>query len=550
MSGGRRSLHTPLAAVQGSAFHEIVVVPTFVPHLVQPYQIPGTDNTINPVVPNGKPFYDIVSPSHSLPATSAEPNAAGDAAFRTPTPSDDEPENGREFFVHVTLEWTEPRKGVRGSRAPKKLHESKLVSTAVQVTSMSRVEFVPIALGAHDYDDLYVAGVASGPPMRIYWTGSPGGKGGATVVLFDKDWEIIVQKLNNAGKKLDTISVMFDLDTMEGFKQRSKRVHSPDPLFDTELSYGGRVPHIDGATPAQLAMGAAIDQIKAAHACVTHGSRPFIMNLVVNFMILFMMVAVSGLWSRVEPGPGRSNQVQNSGHDLPGFPNTFTSFLKAIVNVPKTIMKFTTYFEPYSRCGARDESFPSPGMGSGCVSKVSGVCVANASPPAELFSAWTGTVGHAAAPVAKARGRTGPFPAYQTPSSSSSTDLLVTTMVPVLAMMAQSMANNGGPSAPPAQRSPARASSPPPAIEEELDVFMGAFRRAKNISNAAIDHATQQLRDARYTPDILSEDSVTVNRLTELTNLAEGEVHQLRRFARQWTSRVEGKRARRGISSF
>ncbi|KAJ7152068.1 hypothetical protein C8R46DRAFT_1303587 [Mycena filopes] len=455
MSGGRRSLHTPLAAAQGSAFHEIIVVPTFVPHLAQPYQIPGTDNTINPIVPNGKPFYHFVSLSHSLPATDAGANPAGDAAFGTPPLSDDERENGREFFVHVTLEWTEPRKGVRGSRAPKKLHESKLVSTAVQVTSMSRVEFVPIAL-------------ASGPPMRIYWTGSPsnqpsGGKGGATVVVFDKDWEIVVQKLNNTGKKLDTISVMFDLDAMEGFKQRSKRVHSPDPLFDTELSYGGRVPHIDGATPAQLAMGAAIDQIKAAHAYVTHGC-------------CFV-------------------DAQGRHHEMNRF--RLQAWGQAVV---------------------------------------SGVCVANASPPAQLFSAWTGTVGHAAAPVAKARGRTGPFPAYQTPSSSSSTDILVTTMVPVLAMMAQNMANNGGPSAPPTQRSPARASSPPPAIEEELDVFMWAFRRAKNISNAAIDHATQQLRDARYTPDILSEDSVTVNRLTELTDLAEGEVHQLRRFARQWTS--------------
>lgn len=47
--------------------------------------------------------------------------------------------------------------------------------------------------------------------------------------MFDADWSIIIDKLGNAldsSKKLDTVCVIFDLDTMEGFKQRPKRVHN------------------------------------------------------------------------------------------------------------------------------------------------------------------------------------------------------------------------------------------------------------------------------------------------------------------------------------
>ncbi|KAJ7165304.1 hypothetical protein C8R46DRAFT_1277444 [Mycena filopes] len=79
-----------------------------------------------------------------------------------------------------------------------------------------------------------------------------------------------------------------------------------------------------GATPAQLTMGAAIDQIKAAHACVTHGC-------------CFV-------------------DAQGRHHEM-------NRFLQAWGQVV-----------------------------------VSGVCVANASPPTKLFNTWTGTVGHAAAP--------------------------------------------------------------------------------------------------------------------------------------------------------
>ena len=40
----RTTLNDP---IQGSPFHEIVVLPTLAPHLARPYRVPGTDVTYN-----------------------------------------------------------------------------------------------------------------------------------------------------------------------------------------------------------------------------------------------------------------------------------------------------------------------------------------------------------------------------------------------------------------------------------------------------------------------------------------------------------------------
>ncbi|KAJ7815782.1 hypothetical protein B0H14DRAFT_3475819 [Mycena olivaceomarginata] len=449
MSGSPRSLSNMRNIGQGTAFHELVVLPTFAPELSRPYQVPG----------------------QNIGAIDAPPVALAGSASQSPDESEDL-EPARLFYVHVTLEWTENTKSGRNSTRPKKMHEAKLVSTPVDVLSLSRIAFVPIALSAHAYNDLYIAGVASGPAMHIFWTGSPGGKGGAAVVLFDADWNIIVQKLRKTSKKLDTISVVFNLDMMEGFKQRSKRIHSPNP-YESELSYGTRVPNTANYTPAQIAVAGAIDEIKAAHSCKEHGTCFINANL-----------------DHLEMNRFRLNCRQ-------------------------------VY------------------------------CGRSSAQGASVLVDWV----YSFAVDVETSGSLGPYPPQSSAGSLSAaadtTNLILTTMVPVMAMMARNMASNVSTSVavapPPVPRSPVQASSPPPAIEDDLDVFMDAFRRAKNIPTALIDVAKGHLHGACFTPDILSEPSVTVERLQELTGLAEGEVHQLRKFARQWTGKMEGKRARRGI---
>ncbi|KAJ7250935.1 hypothetical protein C8J57DRAFT_1238803 [Mycena rebaudengoi] len=456
MSNAPRSLRNPRHLGQGTAFHELVVVPTYMPDLTRPYHVPGSDLSVNPpAAALAVEQTRIAAPLRVRLNLTLHTQYIFLLIALLISRSDSDTEKPRLLFVHVTMEWTERGKSTRTNTRTKKMHESKLVATPVDVFSISRVAFIPIALSAQGYDEVYVAGVASGPAMRVFWSGSPGGKGGATAVLYDKDWEILIQKLAKVvktSKKLDTVSVIFDLETMEGFKQRHKRIHSPGP-YESELSYGTRVPNADDCTPAQLALGAAIDEIKAAHSCVEHGTR------------------VS--------------------------------------------------------------------------STVSGYCKAGNPPPKELVASWTGGP---SASTSKPRGHGGPYPAQPQPGTSTSaaetTNLL-------LAMMAQNMATSNrstpAPFAPPPARSPLPPSSPPPAIEDDLDAFMDAFSRAKNMPEVVIDAAKIGLRDACYTPDILCEPSVTFERLKDLTGLAEGEVHQLKKFARQWSGKIEGKRARRGI---
>ncbi|KAJ7325466.1 hypothetical protein DFH08DRAFT_968697 [Mycena albidolilacea] len=414
---------------------------------------------------------------YQLDVTVAVSGASSSAQIDPSLLNADDNVEKRLLYIHVTLEWTERSgKSTRNNARSKKMHESKLVSTAVDVVSTSRVAFVPIALGAHGYADVYVAGIASGPGMRIFWTGSPGGKGGATVVFSDQHWQIVVQKLRaamKASKRLDTISIIFNLDEMEGWSS----IHSPD-AYESELTYGSRVPDTENCTPAQVALGGAIDEIKAAHSCVEHGATYFIDG---DLHHMEMNRFRLGMWGQAV---------------------------------------------------------------------LAGKCEPTDPPPQE--TSWNGGTGSTLSRP-KPRGRSGPNPAQQAASSSTSdTTNLLTTMVPVMAMMAQNMASNisaPAPAAPAsAPRSPVPPSSPPPAIEDDLDVFMDAFWRAKNIADTCIDNAKDQLRDASYTPDIICEPSVASERLMELTGFAEGVVHRLKKFARQWSGKIEGKSARRGIS--
>ncbi|KAJ7936229.1 hypothetical protein B0H13DRAFT_2453062 [Mycena leptocephala] len=453
MSGGRRSLQYPNNPGQGSAFHELVVVPTLAPQLARPYHIPGSSIVIDPLLPS-----DMQPGSNDTPVL---PNANDSAAMSNNGDDFDDRPVPRLFSIHVTLEWSERQKSARPNARAKKCHESKFVSKAMDILSMSRtrIAFIPVALGAHGYENVYVAGVASGPAMRFFWTGGHYQQ---------------LRPATNSSKKLDTVSVLFDLDGMEGFKQR-KRIHSPDP-YDSELSYGTRVPNSSNCTPAQIALGSAIEEIKGAHSCVQHGT-----------------CFIDGDLRHLEMNRFRLNMW---GHAV-----------------------------------------------------TAGQCAPEDPPPKQILDAWTGGASGLAS-TSKPRGRTGPHALQPAPASTSASDMILTSMVPVMAMLAQNMAQSAAPvpvhrvAAP---RSPTPPSSPPPAIEDDLDIFLDEFRRAKKIPDSIIDSAKERLRGGRYTPDIIAEPSVTAERLQELTGLAEGEVHQLKKFARQWSGKVEGKRVRCGI---
>lgn len=85
-------------------------------------------------------------------------------------------------------------------------------------------------------------------------------------------------------------------------------------------------------------------------------------------------------------------------------------------------------------------------------------------------------------------------------------------------------------------------SSPPPAIDDELDICLAAFQKAKSLSLEATTRILVSLRNVEYTPDAICEASPS--RLEEITGLAEGQVLALKKFARHWCGKVDAKRAR------
>lgn len=124
-------------------------------------------------------------------------------------------------------------------------------------------------------------------------------------------------------------------------------------------------------------------------------------------------------------------------------------------------------------------------------------------------------------------------------------------MLPLITVMTQNLARSESSSSrrrrrsPTPPSSPVRMSSPPPEIADELDIFLAEFGKTVVISNEALTAAGNSLRSAYFMPNGLSEDSISIDHLKELTGLPEGVVHSLRIFAREWSGKVANKRAKR-----
>ncbi|KAJ7640204.1 hypothetical protein B0H17DRAFT_1149057 [Mycena rosella] len=175
-------------------------------HITPPGGALGMDGPLDDPFPA-----DVPAPSNATSETAG--------AFEKPIVE------ARLLYVHVTVEWTERAK-------------------PIDVLATSPVEFIPIALSAHEYQDTYIAGVESGPGIQVWWAGSWGGKSGAALVLFNDDWEIITAKLKAA--------LELSKKTRHWFQPMFEAC-SLDP-YEPELTYGTRVRNSEHCTPAEIAL--------------------------------------------------------------------------------------------------------------------------------------------------------------------------------------------------------------------------------------------------------------------------------------------------------
>lgn len=173
--------------------------------------------------------------------------------------------------------------------------------------------------------------------------------------------------------------------------------------------------------------------------------------------------------------------------------------------------------------------------------QASGKCNASEPPPADLLYAWT----HVSSSSCKPRGRTGPYSTADASPAASASDPATLLLASVISMMSQNMQTQGSHKrtrslTPPS--SPMRPLSPPQP--NELENFLEAFGVRHRIKADMLEKAKVALRTAHFMPDVLAEDTVTVDRLKELTGLGEGEVHALKKFARKWSGQSSFKRAK------
>ncbi|KAG2146365.1 hypothetical protein DEU56DRAFT_753832 [Suillus clintonianus] len=159
----------------------------------------------------------------------------------------------------------------RGSKLITK--KAKLISSdTIVLEDISRAVFVKRFLAIHELEDKFAVGAISGPPFKMYWTGSVGGKAGATTINNDRQFSVALAALLKKNKCVCQVGVEFDVDKMDGFRIRTRPILALDNSQDgeDELESGTQVPHIEAFSDQTQLHGAIIIQLKAKWACAEH----------------------------------------------------------------------------------------------------------------------------------------------------------------------------------------------------------------------------------------------------------------------------------------
>lgn len=174
-------------------------------------------------------------------------------------------------------------------------------------------------------------------------------------------------------------------------------------------------------------------------------------------------------------------------------------------------------------------------------------CIASDPPPAELLSSWLAVKAYV--PATKARGRSGPnaaMAATETRFTMDNTGFLLQTLTSLSNMFASTQTSVVSTSlAVPTAATPHRISPPPPAVETDLGIYIQAFAASRNLPADIINSAWTRLSECDYSLGAICEASP--GRLKEINALSEGQVLALKKFAREWCSKIEAKRAKRAM---
>ncbi|KAJ7880688.1 hypothetical protein B0H13DRAFT_2345482 [Mycena leptocephala] len=408
------------------------------------------------------------------------------------------------YQVSVVVQYSTPdtsKPGIRSKPAVKQIKNTKLA--IVDINTMDRCAFIKSILQVHDYGNDYSPGVNRGPPFKISWTGSSGGRGGAPTIETDTEFNVVVDSLKK--KSSPAVVVEMKLDEMDGYRVMKKRslsfLHSaesspytsppssPSPMpkktlpqdgdENIGLLYGTKVPLMDDFTPQEQLHGAMIMKLETKWACEKHHG---------------------------ESGDVGHCYVDASGNHMPLNMRKKKICLQvageATVHEPPNTVEFD---------GIRDGGISRP------------------------------------------RGRGGPRTYGAGPSGGEGGNTASMVLAAVLPLL-QNLAPKADPlKTPPRSILPVAFPttprkygllSPIPTTSSELHVCLDDFLKLKGINLLEIESALAALS---LTPDIIA--NVPVLRLLEITKAAEGHLWGFQAFCREWSGRLEEKKRRLALVS-
>ncbi|KAG1860347.1 hypothetical protein F4604DRAFT_1930239 [Suillus subluteus] len=395
-------------------------------------------------------------------------------------------------LVSITMAYTAPDKTGRGLKLVVKKFKT-VKSDHIVLEDITRTTFIQMFLTIHELADQYSPGVHSGPGFKLSWTGSPGGKSGATTIENDHDFNVTISALMKKKKDTCAVSVEFDTDMMDGFRIR-KRPHSLTEATvqdqDEELAYGTKVPRFDTFSEDAQLHAQYIIQLKKKWSCAKHQG---------------------------EHGQDGHCYVSSMGEHLGLNHRKLKMWAAAWVNILYPVSG--TFLMSFEAAGDATKHEP-PNT-------------------ADFDGAHDGRLTDV-----KPRGRTGPRSSSS--SASDHTALLMAAMLPLLTKHL-TPPNHDAPSTSSLVPTPATPShvknvpspmSPVPDNGLEIHACLGDFFTRKGINLLASETV---LMDLELTPDIVPE--VPVARLCEVLSAVEGCIIKFQVFCKEWNARLEEKRS-------
>ncbi|KDQ54005.1 hypothetical protein JAAARDRAFT_49588 [Jaapia argillacea MUCL 33604] len=164
-------------------------------------------------------------------------------------------------LVSITVTFTPALKllamGRDAKTSTKKAKEKTTKSDHIVINGTECPQLVQACLTVQDLNEQYSPGKTFGPAFKMWWSGSSGGKTGATMIENDHDFNVALAAILK--KKKDAY-----LKTGLPFVNHNSQDQ------EDELLYGTKVPHLDTFSKDDQLHGTIIMQLKSKWPCQKH----------------------------------------------------------------------------------------------------------------------------------------------------------------------------------------------------------------------------------------------------------------------------------------